>query len=355
MRDGAKEGTSGGLTDFLKNNASNIGAGLGGLGIGYQTQNPLMGALGGALAGASAGPIGAVIGGIAGLVGGLIGMSEELEKNRKLLAQNKQSISAFIGAGFGKEIDETTAAVLQYKAQAAEYIKLAEAAGDKALVRQLKEAAAAYRETLLAQKRIADAQKAVDDSRDTLREAYERESAALRDVIDRSKAFVESIRDFKKSLLLDGNLSPLSPQDRLIQAQMQFQSTSTAALNGDAGAQGRLQDAATSYLEQARDFYASSGAYASIFDQVQTVLDRAIAAGSSQVSDAERQLSVMTDQVSKLIDINTAVLSVADAITKLNADMATLQAAQIAASNKTTAAVDRLARETSQQGGKRAA
>ena len=195
----------------------------------------------------------------------------------------------------------------------------------------------------------------VDADRDRLRDAYERESSALRDVINRSKAFVESMQDFKKSLLLDGALSPLSPQDRLLQAQSHFNQTSTAALNGDAAAQSRLQDAATAYLEQARGFYASSSGYASIFDQVQSVLDRAIASGTSQISDAERQLSKLDDQVSKLIDINTSVVSVADAVKKLNADMAKLLAAQIEQQADTNKTLKQQAREASQQGGKRAA
>ena len=358
VKDGAKEGTLGGFGDFVKaipGGAGTVSAGLGGLGIGYQTANPLMGAAGGARAGMSAGPIGAVVGGIAGLIGGLIGMNEELQKAKKALGENKQSIEAFIGAGYGDEIDETTAAVLQYKAQAAEYIKLAEAAGDQALVKRLKDAAAAYRDTLRNQQAIAQIEDRVAERRDALREAYERESAALQDTIDRNKAFIESIQQFKDSLLLNSSLSPLSPQDRLLEAQMQFQQISQAAIGGDANAQAQLQAAAQAYLEQARNMYASSEGYTAIFAQVQAVLDQAIAGAQGQISDAERQLEKMTEQVSKLIDINTNVVSVAQAIKDLKKENALLQAAQLKASEGLRVDIKALIRELQQQNARRAA
>lgn len=70
--DGSSNGIFGGLGQVLGGQGgSMISAGLGGLGMGYQSANPLMGALGGALSGFSAGgPIGAVIGGIGGFAGG---------------------------------------------------------------------------------------------------------------------------------------------------------------------------------------------------------------------------------------------------------------------------------------------
>ncbi|WP_299975417.1 hypothetical protein [Devosia sp. 66-22] len=348
---GSKEGVAGGFDGWLKNNAGTVGAGLGGLGLGYSTQSPLMGAVGGALGGAAAGPWGALAGGVAGFIGGLLGMQEALQKAKKAVNDNKLSIDQFIATGMGKEVDSISAAVAQFRAQGAQLVELAKAAGDNALVRRLQRAMDAYRDTL----RIERLQDRVVASSDVLREAYEREADALRGVIEQNKAWVASLKGFKNALLLDTNLSPLSPQDRLIQAQMQFQRTSQAAIGGDASAQSRLQQEASSYLEAARGFYASSGAYQSIFDQVQGVLDRAISAGNGAVSDAERQLNKLTDLVGGQIDLKNAVVSVNQAIAKLNADMARLQAAEIAASQDVTTSVKQLLRELSQQSGRRAA
>ena len=76
---GSAIGSATGLAGLLgAKGAGALSAGVGGLGIGYETQNPLMGAVGGALSGWSAGaamgsiggPIGAAIGAAAGFCGG---------------------------------------------------------------------------------------------------------------------------------------------------------------------------------------------------------------------------------------------------------------------------------------------
>lgn len=75
---GTKEGGAAGIFAALKSGGA-VGIGLGGLGMGYQSANPLMGGLGGALqgfmagsaAGGIGGPLGAVVGGAAGPVGPL--------------------------------------------------------------------------------------------------------------------------------------------------------------------------------------------------------------------------------------------------------------------------------------------
>lgn len=70
-QDGSKTGIFGGLGQLLGGNTgSMLSAGLGGVGIGYQAQSPLMGGLGGALSGfAAGGPVGAVVGGLGGIIG----------------------------------------------------------------------------------------------------------------------------------------------------------------------------------------------------------------------------------------------------------------------------------------------
>lgn len=137
-----------GLAGILKDAAPMVSAGLGGLGIGYQTQNPIMGALGGAMAGAAAGPWGMAIGAIAGLAGGLFGMWEAAEKAKKALKENIDAINQFIATGFGEAISSYTSAVTQFAAQGKKLIELAEAAGDSALVGRIQSAIDAYKTTL---------------------------------------------------------------------------------------------------------------------------------------------------------------------------------------------------------------
>lgn len=49
---------------------------------GYQSSNPLTGAMGGAMAGASFGPWGMAIGGLLGAAGGFLGQTDQLNKAR---------------------------------------------------------------------------------------------------------------------------------------------------------------------------------------------------------------------------------------------------------------------------------
>ncbi|MBB4146021.1 TIGR02594 family protein [Rhizobium rhizoryzae] len=96
---GANSGQGGGMGAF----GGLLSAGLGGFGMGAQTQNPLMGALGGAMSGWSAGaaiaavggPIGAVVGGIAGLLGGIFGKSKQKKQE---LRQAQQELESQIGS-----------------------------------------------------------------------------------------------------------------------------------------------------------------------------------------------------------------------------------------------------------------
>lgn len=307
-----------GFGGFLKDNRENIGAALGGLGIGYQTQSPLMGAVGGALAGSSAGPLGAVIGGLAGLVGGLFGMNEALEKAKKELADNRISIDQFIAAGLGDELDKDAAAVAQFRAQGAKLVELAQAAGDTTLVARLNAAMNAYKGTLAAARVRDDYTKAKND----LIEAYRAEADAQQSVIDRTRDYITALSGFKQGLMFDKTYSPLNPQGMLQQAQTQFDLILGKARLGDAGAQGQVQGASSQYLEAARGYLGSSQGYQDIFNRVQAGLGSAITAGTSQISNAERQLDVANKSLAVFGEVRDGVKSVADAMAIMTAVLA---------------------------------
>ncbi|WP_165616459.1 tape measure protein [Methylorubrum salsuginis] len=76
--------------------SSPLGSGLlaagTGAAIGYQSRNPVVGALGGAVSGfATGGPVGAVVGGFSGLIGGLLGKSEAKKAAAKKLREQLEA------------------------------------------------------------------------------------------------------------------------------------------------------------------------------------------------------------------------------------------------------------------------
>lgn len=177
---------------------------------------------------------------------------------------------------------------------------------------------------------LADAQAKVEDAKAALRSAYEKERSEIESTISRLKSFTEGIKSFRDSLRLDKQLSPLSPYERLVEAQRQFNEVSAKALAGDETAQGRLEEVSRAYLEEARGYYASSEAYFQIFEQVEATLDQALAKAEGQLSNAEKQLSALERSVKGLIDIDDGVKSVGQAIADLKAAQAAEASAQAA-------------------------
>ena len=440
-KEGSEEGSASGIMS-LSALSGYANAAIGGLGIGYQVQDPAMGALGGAASGAMAGmagglpgmAIGAVIGGLAGFVGGMAGAKKALEEARKKVEEYRLTINEFTAAANGEQLSSYAKVLADFDKQAKELITLAEAAKDWPLVDQLKAANEAIKGTLGTQfredleasinrlsdrdwlnqagaaqdaynmrlkdaallgvsadgamteltlslqkividaeltddqvkmlgqsfpaladalsnldsvvsssaieaaeermkKAREDAETLVEKSRDNVSKAYEREVAAHQKVIDALKVSISSLQDFKSALQFDTALSPLDPTQRLMAAQSEFQSVSTAALGGDQDALGKLEEVSRRYLEEAKGYYASSEQYFSIFGEVNSTLDRALAQAQTQVSVADQQLAELKAQTGQYIDLNQNVQSLADAILALVA----AQNAQRAALNPAAA------------------
>jgi hypothetical protein len=561
---GTETGTSTGLGDFFgglfgggegqqNGIASVLSAGAGGLGIGYQTQDPIMGALGGALSGISGGPVGIAVGALGGLIGGLFGMNKALKEAQEKLAKVRGEIDSFVDVGEGRGLGQLTQAFRDYYDKSHEYQELAMKAGDGALQKRLQDAtnsfflfldkdfrlgfegtieslssgqglsgafvsaqqqivglreelkgfigdteflgnklgelgsvdnAAEVADQILQAQRAAqqfalsvlsgaeeltgfetsvleaegkasalqvtleqlgmsadEAAKAIDGAlnmalaklrdeyitdlnnsinelsgfgflneileaqakyqerlrdasalgldgagalqelnlslaniarsagltqtqidmlaktfpqmaglvellagEDTqrnlvnaqaqLRAAYDAQARSLETTIGNLNRFITSLQKFRENLRLDGALSPLTPLQRLQEAQQQFQQTIAAALGGDTEALSRVEDVSRQYLEEARSYYGTSSNYFSIFEEVEALLSNVENVAKGQLSESELQLQALKDQVGHLININDSVLSVADAIAALNAAQAASDAAlaaQIAA------------------------
>lgn len=434
VKAGAKEGTqagaAGGIFAALKGQGGAISAGLGGLGMGYQSANPLMGGLGGALQGfASGGPIGAVIGGIAGVVGGLFGMNAELEKAKQKLNEARPALEKMMAAMDGEKISSYAAAFADYEKQVIEARALAWAAGDGDYARKLQDsferlqgtmgkalndeiernilalsgmeyvnqaadaldqfnmrmkdaaflltdAPKAGEELTLTLQKIIDeskltadqisdlavrfpdlanalgmvkpyidelvnglsperlfamveeANRAVESARSDLRTAYDAEARSLKEVIDRTRAFVSGLQQYRDGLRLDSNLSPLSQWERFQEAQRKFADVSQKALGGDSEAQSKLEGAHRDLITEAKAYYGNSEAFFAIFRDAEQVLDQVLAIYGGQLTETEKQFAALEKQVGLLGDINSGVMSVAQAIANLTNVMALQQAAQ---------------------------
>lgn len=114
--------------------------------------------------------------------------------------------------------------------------------------------------------RLAPSLQALEDATNALGDATD----SLGDTADDT---AQRLRDFINSLLLDSALSPLTNQQRLLEAQRQFEDVSRRALAGDTDAVDELQSVSRDLLETSREFFASSPEFTRIFNQVRGILE----------------------------------------------------------------------------------
>ncbi len=162
-------------------------------------------------------------------------------------------------------------------------------------------------------------------AKDNLRQAYDDQSQSIQDTIDKLKSSSTALKDYRNQLLLSDK-SPLTPKQKYDEARAQFDTilsmaTAPAATKAEIAAKddalSKLQGASDSFLSASAIYNASSPQYTADFNKVTTALANASSALDDQATDAQKQLDQMTLQTGKLIDINTSVLSVKDAIAKL--------------------------------------
>ncbi|MDC8012943.1 tape measure protein [Tahibacter soli] len=101
----------------------------------------------------------------------------------------------------------------------------------------------------------------VGDVADASAQRYEDELAAI-----------ERIRGFVNSLLLNQQLTTLTPEQQLAEAQRQYDLVLARARAGDAQAMQQLPDLAQQLLDRARGYYSSGDQYQAIFDAVRSQL-----------------------------------------------------------------------------------
>ncbi len=142
-------------------------------------------------------------------------------------------------------------------------------------VRQLRESARGLVEQLQGSRlQQLDSQIAAAESSRGQLDAIGEADRAAQDYWRRQRQAIDGIRAWLDQQLL-GELSTLTPEQRLAEAQRQFDALASAAAGGDAEALAQLPRAAEALLREGRDFWASSEPY--------TQLEAAIRASMQQL------------------------------------------------------------------------
>lgn len=167
---------------------------------------------------------------------------------------------------------------------------------------------------------VADSVKQAADARADLVEAYDVEREAIEGTMGRMRAFAGSLRTLRDSALL-GNLSPLTPQQKYLEARAQYERTLAAARSGDEAAQGRYAEAYQAFLEASQLVNASGAQYQRDFAYAQAATEEAIQWAEKQVDVGQASLDALKAQVAGQIEVKKAVLTVAEAIKALAATL----------------------------------
>jgi hypothetical protein len=158
---------------------------------------------------------------------------------------------------------------------------------------------------------------AVNDATNVLAQAYQRQRAELQATANKFEAMTDTLRSFRQSLYETS--SALSYAASLAN----LKSVGTMAGLGDEKSINALPGVSRTFLDAAKANAKSSVDYQRDVGRVAGYVDKAIASASSQASAAEQQLKALDDSVKGLLDLNTNVVTVKEAIENLQALLAT--------------------------------
>lgn len=149
-----------------------------------------------------------------------------------------------------------------------------------------------------------------------LRATYDKQRNELQQNISVLERYTDQIRRHRDDIRLSAS-SPLTQRAQMEEALRRFRETASVAMGDGEEAQAamdRLTSVSQSALDEARAYYMSSADYAAIWEEIDQTLAEAEATGKRALTEAQRQLGLLDDQVGRLIDINDSVLTVAEAI-----------------------------------------
>ena len=165
---------------------------------------------------------------------------------------------------------------------------------------------------------LVDHERSLLDIRNELTSTYQKERGALQNNISAFSQLATNIKSARDGLLL-GDLSPLTPQQRLEEARNQFNQVRAQAGSGDQNALAQLPQVAQNFLKASQVYNASGAAYQSDFGLVQNVLQNAEKSALSQVDLLQSQLTKLDDSVSNLIDIKDGTKTTNDLLKEIKA------------------------------------
>lgn len=153
----------------------------------------------------------------------------------------------------------------------------------------------------------------LEDARNALSAAYERESSALQGTINKFSDFAKTIREFREGL--NGTTNPAFGY---AQARSRFSNTATMAGFGNEASLGAFTGDAQSFLDKSR------GQASTLQDYLRDVAFVSRSAKSAEggamgiAGAAEKQLKALEELVEGYIDLNANVLTVNQAIDNLH-------------------------------------
>ena len=163
---------------------------------------------------------------------------------------------------------------------------------------------------------LAKSERTLTDIRSELLGKYNQERGELESTISKFKGISDKLRDFRQSLAF-GELSPLTPAQKLDQARANFNQTRLSAASGDESALDKLPTVAQEFLRASQTYNASSAAYLSDFDLVRSVLENSEKTALSQSDVARSQLAELQSSVEYLLNIDNATKTTNDLLKEL--------------------------------------
>lgn len=260
---------------------------------------------------------------------------ERLAKLNEIMAEATAQAEALAAAEHARLIQDLNA-------------ELARAQGNDSLARQIER-----------QQRLNDAK--TKEEQVLLKQIFRAEDAAranaelaesmrtMQDRIEETRRVVDSIQEFRNSLLL-GPQSPLSPVQQLQESRRQFEAMASLALGGDRSAAASLPDTIRAFLDASRGVNASGGRFQTDFQRAQDLLAQVQGRFAGELSveeEALKELKMQTRDVTGRLDRNNDVFIAKTTvmITELQATVGVLQAGfleQIAESRRIREAVEGL-------------
>jgi tape measure domain-containing protein len=117
---------------------------------------------------------------------------------------------------------------------------------------------------------------------------------------DDFRRIIDSMNRTQLSLLLDSDLSPLSPQARYQEAERQFEEMARRARLGDQDAAEQLPEIVRAFLEASRAYFGDAQAYNNDFQRGQDVLEETKSVAQRHLTTAEQQLGRLDSQIALL-------------------------------------------------------